>query len=232
MNNYLTAYTPRALEEAFSECKPESRVFWLLMQCVVASANNMVYRDTQAVPKCPSWHADESRCAYWCIQRYGLYASRKLGRILRKSDIDITAMGLWEMLDDAYRSECLRERNRGRRVHIDKPSFMDICEAIEVENTLISPHLTLIAGGAEEGTDDYGLPAWYTRWNVLRPDLPTITLIEDSLSIAKRVFEMVHGEAPSKTDLKKAAEHVSFSYWFSHPYDRGYDFLSDLGDDE
>jgi hypothetical protein len=213
---YLDQYKLSKLNLTFWECESSERLDFLLMACVLSSANNDVYALTQIIPALSvSESMKEPQCAYWSIQRYGLAASRMLGRLLRRSEVDITQSRLWKLVDKTYQSEILEKREFKRRKDVGLLSYQQICHMIEKRNTIIACQFAAIAGGSVESDDDYGCVTYYTRWRVKQRNGSSETLVISSYLLSLYLFRLMHFREPSENELKEAASFLD--YWWSHP---------------
>lgn len=195
--NYLERFSPSHLNRYTELGSDEDAANWLLMQCVVATANIEIHESVLGIPgfhwinedahpywkthqyvvatpnteihesdlAIPDFHwINENNCPYWKIQRYGLKASKLLGRLVRNKDIDIKSNPLWKLLSRTYQSCFVEEMEFGRINKILYPFYDLINEAVLRDNVIVTLGVTFTPGDASEGVDDYGNPAWYTKW--------------------------------------------------------------------
>lgn len=160
--HYLNRFSTLHLKKCCEQKADVEAANWLLMQCVIATANIEIHESVLGIPE-HSWE-NEDTCPYWKIQRYGLQASRLLGRLVRNKDIDIKSNPLWKLLSRTYQSCFVEEMEFGRINKILYPFYDLINEAVLRDNVIVTLGVTFTPGDASEGVDDYGNPAWYTKW--------------------------------------------------------------------
>lgn len=187
---------------------------WLLMECVIATANIEIHESVLGKPKYPGYsRLDEESCPYWRVQRYGLYASRRLGEHLSGSDVDITQNSLWKLVCGAYQNQCLECRERGRKVTFDDPTFAQLFLVFCRGNLLEANGIRFIPGEDSEGTDDYGQPAWYTEWTAISASEES-TLHDGRMSLCFWAFELLYSRKPTATELNDAEKSLPPSFRF------------------
>lgn len=167
--DYLERFSPSHLNRHTELGSDEDAANWLLMQCVVATANIEIHESVLGIPDCS--RENENVCPYWKIQRYGLKASKLLGRLIRNKDIDIKSNPLWDLICGAYQSTCSEEMEFMRINEVPYPFFDAIEEAVYRDNIIVTLGVKFTPGDASEGVDDYGNPAWYTKWTAEKDGL-------------------------------------------------------------
>jgi hypothetical protein len=214
--SYLNKYQLDILKREFEACKSDEKMNFLLMTCVLATANNDVYAATQKIPTIKLTELmPQPNCQYWSIQRYGLEAARMLGRLLRKSNDDITQSRLWKLVDKAYQSEILQKREFNRRKVVGLPTYQQVCSMIDNRNTIISNGFTAVAGGSIEADDDYGCLTYFTRWRVKQENVASVTLVDSKYQLSMHFFRLLHSREPFEYEVKEAAKFLD-SWWSHH----------------
>lgn len=216
IKDYLNSYTFQSLMIKLGRCVKSEQQMFLLMECVVASANNAVYASTQKIRyDLPYISVSDNyqNCSYWAIQRYGLYAAKLLGRLNRKSRVDLKSNRLWSLLDKTYQSVINEESDYRKRIYVDSPSFTDICQLVNKKNTVISREVIAIAGHAEVYEDDYGCPSSVRKWRII-DDTGTRRLV-GKFEITMAIFTKIHGRRPTRNEILDGKEDIKF-WWGSH----------------
>lgn len=216
VKDYLKKYTSQSLMENLERCEKSEQQMYLLMECVVASANNAVYASTQKIKyENVSWSGHYKNCSYWAIQRYGLLAAKLLGRLNRKSATDLRCNRLWSLLDTTYQSVITEESDFRKRIYVDSPCFSDICKLINKKNIVIGRGVIAVAGHIEVCDDEYGCPSYARAWKIV--DKNGSKRLVGKFEITMAIFTKIHGRQPTKQEILASEQDIKF--WWSSPYE-------------
>lgn len=211
MMKYLNEYDLDGLRLKADAYHGDDKIYWLLLQCIKATANNEIYIDTLGYPGDP---IEGKPHPYWTIQRYGLEAASLVGKISQGRTLSSEFLYLVNTLSDAYKNRILNGCNFRQRVYMKNPSLNEICQAISNKNTLISGGTAFIPFKSIEADDDYGQVIYRWLWKkVAQAKIETISA--SPFDLIMDVYFHLHGKRPSEIELHGAQEHLKWYREFS-----------------
>lgn len=211
MMKYLNEYDLGGLRLKADAYHGDDKIYWLLLQCIKATANNEIYIDTLGYPGDP---IEGKLHPYWTIQRYGLEAASLVGKISQGRTLSSEFLYLVNTLSDAYKNRILNGCNFRQRVYMESPSLNEICQAIFNKNTLISGGTAFIPFKSVEADDDYGQVVYRWLWKKVT-QTKIETLSASPLDLIMDVYFHLHDRKPSDMELQGAQEHLKWHMDFS-----------------
>jgi|GEM_PF-2103255 hypothetical protein len=171
----------------------------LAKRLVLASANCRAFCGSREYAQ--ALNTDMSLHPYWRFQRDGLSASHNIGRLFRRYGLPLK-MWFWELLLPEYQSTVKEHWERGRRVEFTAPTLDELLQAIEVENTIVTPNVSFNFKRREDADDDYGLPTVYSVYQCRLMDFSSAKEYHCSdWELAHILFESHYGRSPTKVDF-------------------------------
>lgn len=179
----------------------EKKIDKLIWVVVLASANVRAYQSTHGLPDTDIFDEEyESNHPYWSIQRFGLYSSRLLGKLLRDTGQSCRP-SMSSLFEKVYLDQLERQWNKRRRLNLLKPTFDQILNAVNDRSTLVTCKGVFIYSRCHEGTGDYGEAAWHAQYKYFSTigEQNSVFHAGDQ-DIAKEIYTIVHERYATKED--------------------------------
>ncbi len=211
MMKYLNEYDLHNLRLKADAYHGDDKIYWLLLQCIKATANNDIYIDTQGYPGDP---IEGQLHPYWSIQRYGLEAASLIGKASQGNSLSSGFLYLVNTLSDTYKNRILNGCNFRQRVYIESPTLSEICQSISNKNTLVSGGFAFIPFKAVEADDDYGQVIYRWLWKKVS-HVKVETISESPHDLIMSIYFQLHGRKPLDMELLGAQEDLKWYKEFS-----------------